>query len=417
MQIDVKSSSVTGGGFSFYITDKNTSNFFVKLGINMSTNPLINRYVVLENASDYELILKCRKPNGELISVEGQLMNEQNALYQFNLTQEQKDIVGVYLCEYWIKSKVNEEEEITTTESFEFTVYPSILNSFDNVVEDPEQYPLLQEIYDEIEEIRNGNIEIDLEDYARKEYVDEAIESVDVTEQLADYAKKDEISTKTAYGTCSTEADVAEKQVVVDNPKWKLEPGSIVTIKHSESNKASNVTINVNGTGAYPIWYNTGEYDGNSASACGSANVCTTYLFSGTHWVWVSRGNYASYSNASLGHGYGTCTTAEATLAKACTISSYTLTTGGSVSVKFTNAVPANSTLNIRTRGAKKIFYKGAAITDGVIKAGDTATFVYDGTQYQLISIDRDYSSEINSLRNEITAGINEIADLLGGDA
>ena len=73
-------------------------------------------------------------------------------------------------------------------------------------------------------------------------------------------------------------------------------------------------------------------------------------------------------------------------------LASYALVKNGMVSVKFSYAVPANSTLNINSRGAKNIFYRGAKITAGVINAGDIATFVYDGTQYQLISVDADYA-------------------------
>ncbi len=131
MQIDVKTSSITGGGFTFYVTDRNTSNFFVKLVINMSANPVINRYVALEEASNYGLILKCRKPNGELMSIDGELIEEGEALFHFNLTQEQKDIAGTYLCEYWITSTVNELEEIVTTSPFQFVVEPSIINGLE----------------------------------------------------------------------------------------------------------------------------------------------------------------------------------------------------------------------------------------------------------------------------------------------
>jgi hypothetical protein len=65
------------------------------------------------------------------------------------------------------------------------------------------------------------------------------------------------------------------------------------------------------------------------------------------------------------------------------------LSTGGIVAVKFTNAVPASATLNINSKGAKAIYHKGAAIKAGVIKAGDTATFIYS-SQYHLLSVDRD---------------------------
>ena len=128
MMLDVKSSTLTGGGFEFYITDKNTSNFFVKLVINMSTNPHISKYVALEEARSYRLELKCKKPNGELMSINGELIDEFEALYHFNLTQEQKDIIGKYRCEYWIKCKVGGDEEILTSAPFEFIVQPSIIN-------------------------------------------------------------------------------------------------------------------------------------------------------------------------------------------------------------------------------------------------------------------------------------------------
>lgn len=90
-----------------------------------------------------------------------------------------------------------------------------------------------------------------------------------------------------------------------------------------------------------------------------------------------------------LGFGYATCATAEATAAKVATLSNYTLRTGGYVSVKFTYAVPANATLNINSRGAKNIYYRGAAIKANIIRAGDIATFIYSG-QYHLVGIDRE---------------------------
>ena len=193
---------------------------------------------------------------------------------------------------------------------------------------------------------------------------------------------------KTAYGTCSTTASTSEKVVVIDDPNWELEVGNIVAIMFSASNTASNVTLNINNTGAFPIWFNTSEYTGSSTTPCGAKNACNTYMFNGTHWAWLAKNNYSSYSQASLGQGYGVCTTAESTLTKTSTISSYSLAVGGVVSIKFTYGVPANSTLKIGSRAETPIFYRGLAITDGIIKAGDTATFIYNGSQYQLISLD-----------------------------
>ena len=84
--------------------------------------------------------------------------------------------------------------------------------------------------------------------------------------------------------------------------------------------------------------------------------------------------------------------TAAATTAKVVSLSSYSLVSNGIVSVKFTYDVPASATMNINSKGAKSIYYRGSAITAGVIRAGDIATFIYNGSQYHLISIDREYA-------------------------
>lgn len=96
-----------------------------------------------------------------------------------------------------------------------------------------------------------------------------------------------------------------------------------------------------------------------------------------------------TYTNPKLGQGYGTCDTAAATAAKVASLASYELAAGGVVAVKFTYAVPASATLNINSKGAKAIYFKGAAVTANIIQAGDTALFIYDGTYYHLLSVDR----------------------------
>ena len=222
------------------------------------------------------------------------------------------------------------------------------------------------------------------------------------------------------YGTCATAAGTAAKEISVSaDQNFSLVPGCIIAVKFTNSNTASNVTLNVNSTGAKSIWYNTAAYTSTDKNITGNAGRVTTYMYDGTYWVWISNGvdNNTTYSNASLGQGYGTCATAEATAAKAVTLSNYALTVGGIVSVKFTYAVPASATLNVNTKGAKAIYYKGAAITAGIIKAGDVATFIYDGTQYHLIAIDGNYYTEtevdslLDGLKTTLQTSINNKLD------
>ena len=227
--------------------------------------------------------------------------------------------------------------------------------------------------------------------------------------------KGDPGDSKIAYATCDTAAATAAKVVTVSgNSNWTLGVGSVVMVLFSASNSASNVTLNVNGTGAYPIWYNNAEYTSTGTAYTGYANRVINYMFNGTHWVWIgaSYDSNTTYKNVSLGHGYATCSTAEATTAKVGTLASYALTLGGIVAVQFTYAVPANATLNINSKGAKNMFYRGGKITAGVIKAGDVATFIYDGTQYQLLSIDR-WQSDITSLQTSVdqtAASVTQLA-------
>ena len=144
--------------------------------------------------------------------------------------------------------------------------------------------------------MEGGNTQVDLSDYAKKselhshsnKSVLDGITSTKITEwnnksnfsgNYNDLTNKPTIPNKTAYGTCSTEASVSEKEVVVEDTNWKLEVGSIVAIKYSVSNSASNVKINVNSTGAYPIWYNTDEYTSSSSAYTGYANRTIAYMF------------------------------------------------------------------------------------------------------------------------------------------
>ena len=101
-----------------------------------------------------------------------------------------------------------------------------------------------------------------------------------------------------------------------------------------------------------------------------------------------SPDNNTTYTNAKLGQGYASSTAGTSPVFTA-SISDYTLSTGGLVAIKFAADVPANATLNITSKGAKAIYWQNAAITAGVIQSGDTALFIYDGTHYQLVAVDR----------------------------
>ena len=203
-------------------------------------------------------------------------------------------------------------------------------------------------------------------------------------------------SIDTFIGTCNDSGSVAAKTATVDS-SFTLHTGVIISIKFDAKNYAANPTLNVNGTGAKSIWYGTGVITNTNLIYAGEINCYETYIYDGTYWVWLSHSKDAdtTYTPASLGFGYGTCSTAAATAAKTVTMPNYSLTTDGIVVIKFDNAVPANATLSINNETATSIYHQGSAIADGVIKAGDTATFVYS-TYYHLISIERVATADDN---------------------
>ncbi len=198
---------------------------------------------------------------------------------------------------------------------------------------------------------------------------------------------------KIYVGECTTAAATMPKVCTVEqfptDNQGKPLLGTTIAVKFTNTNTGTtNRGLDVNGTGSAPVWYNTGVTTTNNYY--GYASRYIQYFWDGTNWVFLSWGYDANttYTNVALGQGYAVQSNATASATITATLSSYALTTGGIVSVKFNYDVPAGATLNINSKGAKAIYNKDAAITAGVIKAGDTATFIYN-TYYRLISVDR----------------------------
>jgi len=195
------------------------------------------------------------------------------------------------------------------------------------------------------------------------------------------------------FGTCSTAAATAAKTVTLDDSmSFTLEKGASVFVKFTNANGVASPTLAVNGTTAKAIMRYGTTAPSTSAKTSWQAGSVVHLVYDGAAWQMVGWLNDDStYTNASLGQGYGTCSTAEATAAKVVTLSGYSLTTGGIVAVKFTYGLCANATMNINSKGAKNIYINGAAVTAATasqVQAGDIAYFIYDGTQYHLLGTD-----------------------------
>ena len=132
---DIKNSSlVLSRPLIFYITDKNTSNIFVKLVTRITVGDGIDQYTDIENASNYILTMRVIKPNNEVKSIEA-TQHETESIFQFDLTENFKDIPGKYTCELIISTIVSSRQELITSDPFSYEVKRSILSNVGEIIE------------------------------------------------------------------------------------------------------------------------------------------------------------------------------------------------------------------------------------------------------------------------------------------
>ena len=188
--------------------------------------------------------------------------------------------------------------------------------------------------------------------------------------------------TATYYGECASDADTVAKVVTVADTTFSLQIGTIVGVRFTNTNSATSVTLNVNSTGDYPIWYSNAEYTASSAYITGYANATTCYMFNGTHWVWIYGYKLDGNTNT-IPSAY--CDTAKGTAAKEASCSGYYLLANSYIHVIITttNTSASALTLNINGKGAKPIYINGTAssATNYSLTRGSYIVY-YNGTNY-----------------------------------
>lgn len=89
----------------------------------------------------------------------------------------------------------------------------------------------------------------------------------------------------TAYGTCDTAKDVAEKEATIqDSQAFTLFTGVTVHIKFTHHNTATNPTLNVNGTGAKSIYRYGTTAPGTKESTSWQDGSVKSFTYDGTYW-------------------------------------------------------------------------------------------------------------------------------------
>lgn len=186
------------------------------------------------------------------------------------------------------------------------------------------------------------------------------------------------------YGTCITAAATAEKAVTLtDGTDFELVPGVVIGVKFSYTNTANNAKLNVNGSGAKSIWYNSSVYTGNSGDITGYVNRIFYYMYDGTNWVFLNNSNNSA--NNSDHYTSAQCETAAATAAKtgACTYYTLTANTYLHFNIRYANTAASALTMNVNSQGAKPIYINGTASSSSnhTLPAGSYIAF-YDGTNW-----------------------------------
>lgn len=213
-----------------------------------------------------------------------------------------------------------------------------------------------------------------------------------------------ELAAKTAhYGTCETEAEEAAK--IVECSGFTLYTGATISVYFTNANEADTPTLNVNGTGAKPVYaYGVALSSGSSYNWDAGATV--NFVYNGTEWSISDSSALAKIKVAedeisarlstisSNVNYYGTSATDASTSDKAVSCTSFVsdienLSTGAVIAVYFSNANEADyPTLNVNGTGSIPIYAYGSTLSSDSEynwKAKSLVAFSYTGAAWQLI--------------------------------
>lgn len=216
---------------------------------------------------------------------------------------------------------------------------------------------------------------------------------------------------KAQYGTSSTGASTRAK--IVSCANFELVDGNELTVYFSTANTqySNSVQLNVNSKGAKDIWVANAVTSSSNQLLWGAgAYITFKYVTVGSSSYFIVIGEPRSW--------YGASTTAADAAAKTDTtaITGCVICKGTKIELAMTNNNTSTSaTLNIRSTGAKAIYY-GNTTTRPTVDNGhswlgsSTATFTFDGQYYRMagqtvINGDSITTGTINSNRIDV-AGI-----------
>ncbi len=235
---------------------------------------------------------------------------------------------------------------------------------------------------------------------------------------------------------------------IVDAEGFQLFSGVRAIVYFTWGNTAENITMNINGTGAYPVkykneplpagfiqaewalevvyhagcWRVVGDLadkraqelaeriDGMTPSDIGALPASGNAV-SASKWNTARKINGMSIDGTADRTNYGVCSTSGSTAAKTVSCAGFNLATGAEITVKFNNTNTAsNPTMNVNGTGAKAIYYKGVTVPSGYIVANGMYTFRYNGTQWEFVGDNT--QKQVDALNSKISSLQAEVLDL-----
>lgn len=179
------------------------------------------------------------------------------------------------------------------------------------------------------------------------------------------------------YGVCDSANDTVAKTVSI--PNFLLVTGSTVFVKFTNNNSVNNPTLNVNGTGDYPIYrYGTTAAGSTNATTGWPAGSVIALTFDGSAWMehlWQNT-QYTLYG--------AYCTTAADTAEKVATCTYFALRECWfEITLRYANTKKDALTLNVASTGALPIYINGTASSSSNYTLPKGQYIVYcDGSKY-----------------------------------
>lgn len=220
----------------------------------------------------------------------------------------------------------------------------------------------------------------------------------------ADKKKLD--NTNVAYGTCSTAASTAQKDIVITSQgNWSLQIGSIIVVKFTYTNTAQNPVFKVGNAAAKSVWYNTALISTSNLSYAGYANRPSMYMYDGTQFVWLgwtvdSNSDTKVTQSAAITTageypvllGYGTATTAVTDTVNKAAAFTYNPNTKILTAETFKGKLTGNADTATKLKTARTISLTGdatgSASFDGSANASITVTVADDSHNHIISNID-----------------------------